>query len=136
MLEIMVAFVVLMVIMAVLYGIIAFSSTLKMQSTDMSNAMKTFFKEVYNENNEDESSKIDVRKIETTIDVENNAKDSLFYLVLDEEMSADAISEDDKNVQISLFQFNAITYSYKDDENLRIKPQSMEFVHKKDWDNE
>ena len=136
MLEIMVAFVVLMVIMAVLYGIIAFSSTLKMQATDMSNSMKTFSKEVYNENNEDESSKIDVRKIETTIDVENNAKDSLFYLVLDEEMSADAISEDDKNVQISLFQFNAITYSYKDDENLRIKPQSMEFVHKKDWDNE
>lgn len=138
MLETLVAFTVLMVILAVLYAIIAFCSELKMSATDMNNAMQEFSQELYNEGNRgNTSAPVLVTPIETTSS--GGTRSSLFYLKISDDMTAEektrnGITATDTSKKISLWQINAVMYKYnKPTSDYVIVPKAMDFVHKNDW---
>ena len=138
MMETLVAFVVLMIIVAALTRLVMFSSELRMRATDMNRITQEFNKEIYADRStyikSDDSdvfvngaSKVVYKKYETTKEktAHGNESGPLFYLV----------SPEDGELWVS--DINAYGYSYKTDDavikdnNLTV-PKAIVFVHKND----
>ena len=142
MVEVLVAFLVLMIVLGILYGMIAFASILRMRAQDASLASQSFVREMYDKGNAPEQvpegSSISAKT--TTYDniiVRNyETRDSvpLFYLELNtDETSAanlgtrgadyyntisstseeEEIIEKQENYWLSLYNIEAITYVYR-----------------------
>lgn len=139
MIETLSAFTVLMIIMGVLYGIIAFCSELRMQAADAGTVLQEFNIELYNQESAD--SNVIMRQYNTA--GKNNVP--LFYISVNTE---ETLPENLKNNEstdmkqkISLYNICAKTYSYelpKDEEGKEqeariVFPKVMQFIHKVDW---
>ena len=157
MVETLVSFVVLMIVLALIYKMVAFCSTLRMRAHDTDTITKEFSSEMYNKNNSinaiNEVTHITIEHIVTT-QGEVNGKTipvPLFYLNVDEErtdirnMDTGAsegagfstlpyITNIRKN--ISLYNIQAVTFRYTPDaatENEQlIIPKALFFIHKGD----
>lgn len=140
MIETLAAFTVLMVITGALVGIISFSSDLYMKSVDTGRAMEFFSKEIYNKNgaSDSDSPTVLVKDCKDTYkkDETNNTYTSFFYLNMSDK-TADA-NKAAKTMEamphsISLKDFRARTYTYKEEGYTGVVPSAMEFIHAKDW---
>ena len=158
MVEVLVAFTVLMIILAILYGMISFASVLRMRAQDANTASQNFVKEMYSKENAPERVEgedmpyvkvsphehIIVRNYETKSNV------PLFYLSLNTDDTAaenfagtnaetfyTAQSNDpEDDYMLSLYNIEAVTYEYKpengvDSEHIII-PKAVNFIHKED----
>ena len=157
MVEVLVAFTVLMIILGILYGMIAFSSILRMRAQDASSASQLFTQEMYNKANAPQKvpagsatkttpyEHITVRNYETTSEGDNDYT-PLFYLTLSAEDTSTAnlgargealfnemTTED---YWLSLYNIEAVTYVFKPDETMDaehiIIPKAVRFIHKGD----
>ncbi len=154
MVETVVAFVVLMIVLALIYKIVAFCSVLRMRAHDTDVITREFTAEMNNKNNHENeinlNSHITIEHIKTSVD-EDGKQVPLFYLVVDEEktdsrnietsMPEDSDFETLSSIEnirknISLYNINVITYRYTPDEEMdqehMIIPKALSFLHKGD----
>lgn len=132
MVETISAFAVLMVITAVLYGIIALCSELRMQATDAGRVIREFDRELYNQ--KEGSTLITKRNYET----KNNVP--LFYITVNTEDTTPGNLKNEETTdmtrEISLYNICAKTYTYNvSSENAGhiVVPKAVQFIHKTDW---
>ena len=122
MIEILVAFTVLTLIMGVLYGIIAFSSELRMRSVDASNVLQEFNREIYNENSA--SGVIDQKEYHT------QGNKALFYITPRDSQ------ESSVNIPLTNLECTSYTYHVSGEEKDRMEhvviPKVLVFSHKAD----
>ena len=160
MVETLVAFVVLMIILALITGIIMFCSKLRMRAEETSRAMTEFTAQINNVENETdistEEGSVESGVAKVTTNTANNLKITryrtgkqvtkgedgritsskpvpLFYLVTPESDT----DESDENYQkdyLSLYNIETDSYAYiSGDENLQyLLPKALRFVHKED----
>ena len=150
MVEVMVAFVVLAILTGIMYGMIAFCSTLRKRSEDTNRAILQFGQELYTK---DTKTHISEKSYVTSDNV------PLFYLAVDaKSTSADnfgsnsqaqayynTVKTDDtsggptgaqKGLWISLYQIEATVSTYLPEEDMdqehMIVPKAISFIHKED----
>ena len=141
MVEILVSFVVLMIVLGIMYGMIAFAAALRMRAQDARTASQTFTRELYNKENVPadvpdtlpENDKISARSAEyqnvTVRNYETRGNTPLFYLSLNTTDTSvsnfgqkgagyyNTYSASSRTAQesywLSMFNIEAITYVYK-----------------------
>ena len=157
MVEVLVAFTVRMIILGILYGMIAFSSILRMRAQDASAASNLFTQEMYNKANAPQKvpdgsatiatpyEHITVKNYVTTNEGDNDYT-PLFYLTLSTEDTSTAnlgsrgeavLSQmKTEDYWLSLYNIEAITYVFKPDATMDaehiIIPKAVKFIHKED----
>lgn len=138
MLETMVAFVVLMVIMGILYGIIAFCSELRMSAADTNKAMEVFAGEIYK--SAPNESLVEVKDCKDTYKKNSgsNTYTTLFYMQLSTTRTnpANLPPTPPETKPIALKDFRAKTYKYVGTGYQGVTPKAIEFIHKKDWSSD
>ena len=127
MMETLVAFVVLMIILAALTRMIFFSSELRMRAMDTNRIMQTFNKEIYSNGSLD---KVKMTKFTTTNETisAGKVKGPLFYITPDDR------EEGDPEIDLWVTDIDAYSYSYDkwdstvNSENLAV-PKALMFEH-------
>ena len=128
MIETLVAFLVLMIVMAALFKMVSFSSELRMRSVDTGNVLADFNQELYSKGS---YSKIKKTKFKTDLTLSEGKQGPLFYIV-----PADTADGNTDNA-LWVTDINAYGFTYDEsdslikDENI-IAPKAMQFVHEKD----
>ena len=160
MVETVVAFMVLMIILAIIYSVIAFCSTLRMRAQDSNRVAAEFERELYNADNQEglDESKASTLNGDRLLVSNYVTKDNtpLFFLTVNiDETSQSNLGEDYYNAliasapdgatdqqkselenakKLSMYQIEAKTFVYNLGENTEkiIVPKAIQFIHKLD----
>ena len=149
MMETVVAFTVLVIILAMIYQMVAFSSSLRMKAADMSHVVQTFNAELYRNGDPSDSGKVLMESYESSTKASDGP---LFYFSLNTEKTDydknqyssyegvtgknEVVDKNPRN-RLKFTQISADCYYFNPDDPLvsdgkLIVPKAIKFIHKKD----